>query len=246
MAYYKQAKILPDRSEVYLYDELCKLFRVKRDKINRWEALGAGGKDCAYPGFPKRVKTPLGTYFTLGNGQKTYTFWWRHEIDSWLISTGCLIDIPPYSYRLDEVKKFTSNVLLWHCGKRPYPQDFPVCHKTLSGVSYFHKHEVDEWFAEHPEENTSLNRAPYGSKEKKNKLPKANKYNRKDEGYTFTHPENLASPLMGFVVEAIDEAKQPRATKPLDYEKACFMRDAWLKRGYMAVTVKEIREDHAA
>ena len=79
-----------------------------------------------------------------------------------------------------------------------------------------------------------------------NQLPKASKYNRKDEGYTFTHPENLASPLMGFVVEAIDGQKQLRATKPLDYEKACFMRDAWLKRGYMAVTVKEIREDHAA
>ena len=244
---YRLALTLPDRDEVYLYDELCKMLHVKMSTISDWEESGLGGRGDKFPGFPKRVKTPIGMTFTLPTGKTTHFFWYKSDINDWLHSTGRSIDVPPYAYRLSDIKtKFTARIFLWTQGKEKYPEGFPLCHKTLLDVSYFYKHEVDEFFAGHPEYTGKYLKKVLSDNKanKKTKLAKASKVNA--GRYVYTKPEELASPLMGFVVKAIDTQLRPRESRPLSYDKACFLQEAWEKLGYMAVTVKELREEHAA
>lgn len=242
---YRQALILPDRHEVYLYDELCNKLHVKMGTITEWESCGKGGRGCKYPGFPARVKTPVGKSFELPNGKTTHNFWYKSELDDWLLSTKCCIDIPSYAYRLSDIKvKYTSKILQWHSGKLPYPSGFPPCRKTLLDVSYFYKNEVDEWFAKNPEYTGKFIATSDEKEHKKAKKPSTTP--KEKHTYTMTRPAELASPLMGFVVQAIDLSLRERVSKPLSYDKACFLQEAWEKLGYANVTIEELREDHAA
>lgn len=245
--YYEQVKQLPKRKEVYLHDELCKLLHTGMENINLWEDAGRGGKFLLYPGFPRRTLTPKGESFKLKNGKNTCFFWWRKEIVDWIKSTGTTLEVPPETYRVtDIIKKYTSNALLWYQEKKPYPQGFPECHKTLMGVTYFYKREVDEWFTKHPEfyGKSTTKRVTNGKNKKTVKLATSSKVGA--ERYVFTKPAELASPLMGFVVKAVDDLDKQRVSKPLSYDKACFLQEAWEKLGYKDVTMHELREEHAA